>query len=133
MNESDSSSFQFNTTLEDSCKDFNEKLDDITMEEEETETEMVEKVQNDENNEKSIESESNLCEEKTPNCELCSSPKFENHSNDNLKQANIARDDCGTTDSKEENINPHEGMCSTPLMGKNANPFYQICHPLHVY
>ncbi|XP_031628082.1 uncharacterized protein LOC116343905 [Contarinia nasturtii] len=115
VNESDSSSFQYNTTLDDSCRDFNAKLDDITMEEA-VMVEGVQKVECDENKKQ------DLCDRKTPNGEMDILPDFGNRPNANKKEY-LASDAC-ETDSKqakssEENIDPDEMMCSTPFMNKN--------------
>lgn len=84
VDESETSSFQYNTTLEDSCRDFNAKLEDITMEE----AEMAEQIANDECDEsekESIESPKDLCGQKTPDYDSVTSLDFESHANSDDK------------------------------------------------
>lgn len=124
ISESQTSSFQYNSTLEDSCRDFNAKLDDITMDEEKMDAEeIVSSVNDDEDSKKEcIESRVELCDQKTPNCDDETSPDFESKINDNKKL--IAVTDESETDSvpkaSEENISPLEGMYSTPLTNKSS-------------
>lgn len=134
--ESQTSSFQYNSTLEDSCRDFNAKLDDITMEEAESVKETdnenysgdeieiagnteenidVNAVASDEYKTDSIE----LHEQKTPNCDSQTSPDFEIKIEKKTNSMCDARETDSTAKASEENISPLEGMYSTPLTKSN--------------
>lgn len=97
VNESDVSSFHYDSTLEDSCREFNSKLDEITMDEEEIakhdamQSESEAKL--DENDKKSLE---NLCDQKTPDAESQNAPDFVLHTNVN-GQNKASEDDTSST------------------------------------
>lgn len=104
VTENDASSFQYNSTLEDSCRDFNTKLDEITMDE----TEMAkhdmlpnesDTTKSDENGEESLDS---LCEQKTPDAESQNTPDFVAHTNV-----------CGQNKTTEDNKNSNKMMPKT--------------------
>lgn len=88
VSDSEASSFQY-STLEDSCHDFNAKLDDITMEESEDDgdqslaTENVEKK-----NESITELQEMLCEQKTPDANNGALPQSQSQTEaDDIKES----------------------------------------------
>lgn len=116
ISDSQTSSFQYNSTLEDSCRDFNAKLDDITMDEGD-----AEQIANDDNKEEQIESLVELCDQKTPNCDDEKPLDFDSKT-DAKNKTNITSDKSETESAPktlEENISPTEGMYSTPLANKS--------------
>lgn len=117
-NDSEASSFQYNTTLDDSCRDFNARLDDITMEEESLDAEIDE---NEEDQKEYVESTVDLCEQKTPCCDSDISPNTVSETNANDKEISVVDENESKTVAKtsEENISPLEGMYSTPLNNKS--------------
>lgn len=132
VTESQTSSFQYNTTLEDSCRDFNAKLDDITMEEAESvkETEHEndsgdESVGNTEEiidvnaSDECVKDSIELHNQKTPNCDSQTSPDFESKIDSKTNSTNDTSETDSTSKASEENISPQEGMYSTPLTKSN--------------
>lgn len=123
ISDSQTSSFQYNSTLEDSCRDFNEKLDDITMGEEAEDAEQ--NAANSANNAKEpneqTESQSELCDQKTPNCDEETTPDFASKTNsiDKSIPAIDESENDSSPKASEENISPLEGMYSTPLAHKS--------------
>ncbi|XP_055303294.1 uncharacterized protein LOC129568973 [Sitodiplosis mosellana] len=135
VTEGQTSSFEYNTTLEDSCRDFNAKLDDITMEENvltkgteheddvsdqiesagDAEEKFDDKPASEDKKKESVE----LHDQKTPNCDSQTSPDFESKHNNKIISASDASETDSTSKASEENISPMEGMYSTPLNKSN--------------
>lgn len=118
--ESESSSFQYNTTLDESCRDFNNKLDEMTMDEEEA-AKLSEIDENEENKKESVEPQTELCEQKTPDSGADISPVF---IDTKKTSANVISVVDGKSDERgprasEENISPLDGMYSTPITDKS--------------
>lgn len=115
VSESESSSFQYNTTLDESCRDFNTKLDEMTMDESEA-AEISENVKHEENKKESVEPQKELCEQKTPDSNSNVTPNFVNHKHSDASAITVVDGKCADHGPKasEENISPLEGMYSTP-------------------
>lgn len=117
VNENETSSFQYNSTLDDSCRDFNTKLDDITMEEAGAATQNVQ-TQNTPTSDESDESKKSLCARKTPDCDSENTPeseplaKNEGSTNDGKKLAVAPQATDGNTEQ-------NDSMFSTPSLNKS--------------
>lgn len=115
INETDVSSFQYNSTLEDSCREFNSKLDEITMDEADIAQHDVslEKIDT-----KCIETVENLCDQKTPDAENQIPPDFVQNTSsiDDDKSLNkiLSPTNCG------DNIDDQNSSeTTTPVMSKS--------------
>lgn len=120
--ESKNSSFLYNSTLEDSCRDFNTKLDDITMEETDA-NDQNEAKPNTPTNGGSDETQVSLCAQKTPDCDSEDQPDF-----DNPAKTAVATKVEATKDEEmekvisqeiQENIEHNESVISTPSLNKS--------------
>lgn len=119
VTESDVSSFQYNSTLEDSCREFNSKLDEITMDE----TEMAKHdllhsesdTKSDENGEKLLES---LCDQKTPDAESQNAPDFVQHTDangQNKTDEDNEHSNKAVQKKHEDDIDSNRSITTTPV------------------
>lgn len=128
--ETETTSFQYNSTLEDSCRDFNAKLDDITMEEEaEIDAQHTSTENNEQKNESTPEcnQQPELSEQKTPNTDSGITSEIKSqierdvgaklHEN---KDENDSAENDEQIDFAEDKIMPLESMYSTPIAKKSG-------------
>lgn len=124
VSESESSSFQYNTTLEESCRDFNAKLDDITMEGSEA-AELDENEANEDAKEDCIVPQKKWHGEMTLDDDSKASSDLDcvkNNSDDNAISVVDGNSLNSSPVASEENISPSDGMYSTPLPDKLNRP-----------
>lgn len=142
VNVSESSSFQYNSSLEDSCREFNMKLNDITMDETEAQNEHNENVptknidDNDddygddvkkalvakiETTENGAETQASLCAQKTPECDSVNTPNFEKQPNENVKVQSKSVEQSNETapNAFDKSIDQNDSMVLTPVMNKS--------------
>lgn len=107
LDDSQAGSFQYNSTLEDSCRDFYAKLDDITMDEAEIAMEMAENENDD-----SQHPQDELSFQKTPECESDNKPFFETCTYAKVRSV---------CDGDELSFQ------KTPECESDKSPFFEIC------
>lgn len=122
VNENETSSFQYNSTLEDSCRDFNTKLDDITMEEADAANQNVQ-TQNTPTIDNGHESKKSLCAQKTPDCDSENTPDFEhpakNETNPKMESTNDGKELEVAPQATDGIAEQNDSMFSTPSMNKS--------------
>lgn len=113
----EASSFQYNSTLEDSCRDFNEKLDNMIMEEPEAGGKCT-KMEIEDGKTDGSETQEIICSKKTSDCDSENTPNFEAHTNDN-SHINVANNGNATeshSKTTEGNMVSLENTFSTPVL-----------------
>lgn len=112
----EANSFQYNSTLEDSCRDFNEKLDNMTMEEPEDKKQCTKIKMGDGKND-GCETQERLCAKKTHDSDSENSPDIEVRSNFNLHTngANNGNESESHSKKSEESLSSLENTFSTPM------------------
>lgn len=124
VSDSEASSFQY-STLEDSCHDFNAKLDDITMEESENDGDQSSETENvAEKNESITELQEMLCEQKTPDANNGALPESQSQTDaDDIKESTDENSNQNKNDSNDEKIEDKImplDMYSTPITKKSG-------------
>lgn len=119
VTESEVNSFQYNSTLEDSCRDFNAKLDDITMEEADIDQQNESAENLDKKNENTADCQQDLCGQKTPNADefRCQTETDSDEMANGQKQEDTIDSSEETADDK---ITSLDSMYSTPITKKSS-------------
>lgn len=121
--DSQASSFHYNSTLDESCRDFNAKLDEITIEEIDNEAEKnIQKDDNVENNQNDTDNSENiLCAQKRPDDGIENTSNIGNHgdSEPQNKSTKVQNSNENIYKTIEESNEQMKNIESTPIMNKS--------------